>query len=105
MSHRTPAGVRFLPPHEPLLQLRDRETLVPDKSLHRKLWRSVGNPGILLVSGKAVAAWRSRKAGKRMNITIEQFETIPQALRPEIEAEAATLAPFSRCASVKVEYM
>jgi hypothetical protein len=40
-----------------------------------------------------------------MNFPIEQFATIPQALRPEIGAEAATLAPFSGCASVKVEYM
>jgi hypothetical protein len=104
MSPRTPAGVRFLPPHEPLLQMRDRETLVPDKSWHRKLWRTVGNPGILLAEGNAVAAWRSRKSGKRMDITIEQFETIPQALRPEIEAEAATLAPYGGCVSVRVEY-
>jgi hypothetical protein len=49
-------GIRFMPPHEPLLQMRDRETLIPDKSLHRKLWRSVGNPGILLADGNAVAS-------------------------------------------------
>ncbi|HEY3274547.1 MAG TPA: winged helix DNA-binding domain-containing protein [Methanocella sp.] len=103
-SPRPAAGVRFLPPHEPLLQMRDRETLIPDKSLHRKLWRSVGNPGILLADGKAVAAWRSRKSGKRMDLTIEQFSTIPQEMRPDIEAEAATLAPFSGCVSVRVEY-
>jgi DNA glycosylase AlkZ-like len=97
-------GIRFLPPHEPLLQLRDRETLVPDKSLHRKLWRTVGNPGVLLADGNAVASWRSRKNGKRMNITIEQFDGISDEKRPEIEAEAATLAPFNGCTSVKVEY-
>jgi hypothetical protein len=104
---RPPAatGVRFLPPHEPLLQMRDRETLVPDKSWHRKLWRAVGNPGIVLVDGQAVAAWRSRKSGKRMNVTIEQFAAIPQKMRREIDDEATTLAPYSSCTSVKVEYM
>ncbi len=84
--------------------MRDRETLIPDKSLHRKLWRSVGNPGILLADGKAAAAWRSRKSGKRMDIMIEQFAVITPEMRPMIEAEAATLAPFSGCTSVKVEY-
>ena len=98
------AGVRFLPPHEPLLQMRDRGTLVPDVSWHRKLWRAAGNPGVLLVDGQAVAAWRSRKSGKKMSIVIEQFEAVPQEKRPEIEAEAATLAPYSGCTSVKVEY-
>jgi hypothetical protein len=29
-----------------------------------------------------------------MNITVEQFSTIQQELRPEIKAEAITLAPL-----------
>jgi hypothetical protein len=97
-SPRPARGVRFLPPHKPLLQLRDRETLVPDKSLHRQLWRTVGNPGVLLVDGSAAAAWRSRKNGRRMNIIIEQFDEIPDKRRPEIEAEATALAPYNGCA-------
>jgi hypothetical protein len=103
-SPRAAEGVRFLPPHEPLLQMRDRETLVPDRSWHRKLWRSVGNPGIVLVDGEAAAAWRSRKSGRQMNIAIEPFDTIPQEKRPDIESEAATLAPYSGCVSVKVQH-
>ncbi len=104
MSSRTPAGVRFLPPHEPLLQMRDRDTIVPDKSWHRKLWRTVGNPGIVLVDGMATAAWRSRKSGRRMSIAIEPFDLFPHEKRQEIEAEAAMLAPYSGCTSVMVEY-
>ncbi len=97
-------GVRFLPPHEPLLQMRDRATLIPDKSLHRKLWRAVGNPGVVLVDGEPVAAWRSQKHGKRMDVTVEAFAGIPQKMRPEIEAEAATLAPYRGCSSGIVRY-
>jgi hypothetical protein len=103
-SPRAATGVRFLPPHEPLLQMRDRETFIPDKSLHRKLWRSVGNPGIVLADGNPVAAWRSRKSGRQMNITVEEFVAIPREIIPMIEAEAATLAPYSGCTSVKAEY-
>ncbi|OPY28471.1 MAG: hypothetical protein A4E28_01528 [Methanocella sp. PtaU1.Bin125] len=98
------SGVRFLPPHEPLLQMRDRATLVPDQSLHRKLWRAVGNPGLLLVDGEAVAAWRSQKNGRTMNLAIETFADIPGNRRPEIAAEAATLAPYRGCSSVNVRY-
>ncbi len=97
-------GVRFLPPHEPLLQMRDRTTLIPDKSLHRKLWRAVGNPGIVLVDGKPAAAWRSQKKGRVMNVTVETFADISQKKRPEIEAEAVTLAPYRGCSSVKIQY-
>lgn len=97
-------GVRFLPPHEPLLQMRDRATLVPDKSLHKKLWRTIGNPGIVLVDGEAVAAWRSQKKGKTMNVTVEAFADVPQKSRKKIEAEAKTLAPFKGCTSAKVVF-
>lgn len=97
-------GVRFLPPHEPLLQLRDRGTLVPDAALHCKLWRTVGNPGVLLVDGSAVAAWRSRKSGKRMTISVEPFAAIPQKMRREIASEAELLGPHSGCTSVIVKY-
>jgi len=35
----TPSGVRLLPPHDPYLLQRDRETLLPDKTLHRRVWQ------------------------------------------------------------------
>lgn len=97
-------GVRFLPPHEPLLQMRDRETLIPDKKLHRHIWRPVGNPGVVLAGGQAVAAWRSQKKGKQLNVQAELFEPAPASALRAIEAEAQSLAPFSKCTSVRVEF-
>lgn len=105
---RSPAaatGVRFLPPHEPLLQMRDRTTLIPDRSLHRKLWRFVGNPGILLADGAPVASWRSQKKGTTMNVTLEAFADIPMKKRLEIEAEARTIASFKGSRSARVEFV
>lgn len=101
---REPQGARFLPPHDPYLQMRDRATLIPDKRLHRLIWRAVGNPGIVLYKGRPVAMWRPQKKGKTLGISIEQFAPLAQAGRSDIEAEATTLPPFKGCTKADVRF-
>ena len=104
MTPPKPIGIRFLPPHDPYLQLRDRETLIPEKALQRQLWRSLGNPGVVLVNGRAAAMWRPRKSGARLELGIQFFTSSTLQDRAKIEAEALTLAPFRGCSSVVVKF-
>lgn len=97
-----PSGVRFLPAHDPYLQLRDRTTLIPAKALHGRVWRSAGNPGVVLADGQVVGIWQSQKRGKRLDVTVELFAPVPRRCVSEIEAEAATLAPVRGCASAEI---
>ena len=102
------SGVRFLPPHDPYLALRDRATLVPDKALQRSMWLYSGNPGALLVNGRLAAMWRPQKQGKRLKLTITWLAPGAGELSParsEIEAEALALAPFKGCAGVEIAYL
>jgi len=85
--------------------LRDRATLIPDTALHRHLWRSSGNPGVVLVDGRFVATWRPQKRGRRLTLAVEAFASIPHRIRSQIEAEAATLAPFRDCTTVEVAFV
>lgn len=103
-SATMPHGVRLLPPHDPYLQVRDRATLVPDRDLHRHLWRASGNPGVVLVDGECVGAWRPRKQGRRLHLVIERFAWVPKRTRRAVEAEAATLAPFKGCDAAVVDW-
>ncbi len=97
-------GVRLLPPYDSYLDQRDRETLLPDKALHRRFWRSLGNPGVVLVDGYIAGLWRPRKQGKRLAVTVETLTPVSQQVRTEIEAEAALLAPYRGCTSVGVTF-
>jgi hypothetical protein len=97
-------GIRFLPPHDPYLQQRDRLTLLPDKKRHPRLWRHVGNPGALLIDGQLVATWRPQKTGKRLRLTVETLARIQKKAHSDIEAEAEALAAFRECDSVEVQY-
>ena len=100
-----PRGIRFLPPHDPYLQLRDRSTLIPERALQRRVWQSVGNPGIVLVDGQCVAMWRSHKKGKRMHVAVELIAPVSHGVQTQVEAEAATLAPFRACTSTEVQFV
>ena len=97
-------GVRLLPPHDPYLLGRDRETLVVDTATRRQIWRAAGNPGVLLVDGEAAGMWRSRKQGKRLQLTVTPLRALSAGAREVIEAEVGLLAPFRGAEEIAVTY-
>ncbi|MGP4099755.1 winged helix DNA-binding domain-containing protein [Nonomuraea sp. KM90] len=84
--------VRMLPPHDPYLQARDRERLLPDRTSHRRVWRTSGNPGVILVDGEIRAGWRPLTRSRRLAITVEPLGRIARAHRGPIEEEATRIA-------------
>lgn len=99
-----PSGIRLLPPHDAYLQMRDRATLIPDKSVQRKVWKTVGNPGVVLADGRFSGTWCARKHGKRLSVTVELFTHITKSTLSDIEVEAEMLLPFKQCSSVEVVF-
>ena len=84
-------GVRLLPNLDPLHAGRDRELLVPDAGLRKRVWTSLGGPGIVLAGGAVAGLWRPAKKGKRLLVTVEALGDLP---RDELAEEAERLAPF-----------
>jgi hypothetical protein len=96
--------VRLLPPHDPLLMLRDRETLVPAVQ-HGRIWRSMHSPGIVLADGAPVATWKARKSGGKLSVTVEALASpVGPRLRDAIAEEAAHVAPLRECASAELAF-
>lgn len=93
------AGVRLLAPGDPVLLGRDREALLPDPALRKKVWAASGGAGIVLVDGSPAALWRARKQGKRLDVAVEAFAKVPQRA---LQAEAERLAPHRGCTGVEV---
>jgi hypothetical protein len=77
-------GVRLLGPGDPLLTARDKEHLIPDKELRKKVWRPVGSPGVVLHDGVPAGTWRARKQGRKLGIETEWFGE-PVDIREEAE--------------------
>jgi hypothetical protein len=97
-------GVRLLPAMDPLLQARDRDVLVPQRTLQKEVWRVLGNPGVLLLDGEIAGVWRARMAGKRVEITLTPFGTVPAKSRRAVQEEAAVVARARGAAEATVSY-
>jgi winged helix DNA-binding protein len=87
------SGVRLVPPMDALLQARDRDLLVPDRKQQKEVWRTLGNPGALLVDGEIVGVWRAKMAGrKRVDLTVTPFGSLSAKTKKAVDAEAAHVA-------------
>ncbi|TMF61817.1 MAG: winged helix DNA-binding domain-containing protein [Chloroflexi bacterium] len=93
---RANPDVRLLPAFDTyLLGYRNRELMVPQTSLRRRLQRGGGwlHPAVI-VDGRAIAAWRLAGAGRKPEVLLEPFEKLSGAVHAGIEAEAGDLGRF-----------
>ncbi len=103
-STGAPKGIHLIPPMDPFLGLSDRETLIEDKSLHSRVWRMIGNPGVLLVDGEIAALWKSQKKGKLLRFSFEAGSRVTRPLRLRAEQEAERIGGFRDCDRVSFEW-
>ena len=82
----------LLGPHDPYLDLRDRELILPDKKRQRAVWRTVANPGVILRGGCAAGIWKARTAGRGLELTLCPWQELAEAYA------AFRLMPLKRCA-------
>ena len=99
------SGARLLPAGDPFLAQRDRATLLPDKAHQRAVWRPVGSPGLVLMTGRPVGTWRAKKARGRLCVTIDLFASLGERQRTAVEHAASLVAPFRGCDEAEVEYV
>jgi hypothetical protein len=87
-------GVRLLPNRDPLNAAQDREVLVPDAALRRRIWTAIGGPGSVLVDGEVAGLWRAAGKGRKLLVTVEPLGKLTTATKNELAAEVERLAPF-----------
>jgi hypothetical protein len=102
-SAPAPDIVRLLGPFDPYLQARDRDLIVPDKSVHKVLWPVLGRPGVLFVGGEVVGTWRTKTSGSKIAITVDGFAPLPPKVWKQVEAEAERVAAARGASDVTVK--
>jgi Winged helix DNA-binding domain len=77
-----------------LLGWRGRDLVLDPRSARRIQAGGWVHPA-LVVDGSVAGTWRARRAGGRLDITVEPFSgRLPRGTRPALEAEAADLGRF-----------
>ena len=89
-----PSGLRLLGAHDPYLDLRDREVILENKTLQRRVWRTVANPGAVLEDGRVVGIWKSKTDRDRLEIRAELWESLPGSRVRQIQDWAERYAGF-----------
>lgn len=100
-SAAMPSGVRLLPPRDPYTQLRDRHTVV-DPDRQRAIWKTIGEPGAVLVDGEIAGSWRPHKGGRKLTLTISTFGPVTGRNSRLLQEEAEQLAPLRGASAVDV---
>ena len=86
--------IRLLGPHDPYLDARDRELLLPDAAQRRQIWKTVSNPGVILKDGKIAGHWAAKSQVHRMSATYSLFEPCSTAQIAAIHREIEAYASF-----------
>jgi hypothetical protein len=89
-----PRGVRLLPYFDAYaVGSYPRELVFPGRAAERALAGSqAGNFPVLLVEGVVAGVWHQRRAGKRIEITVEPLVELTPPHRAELDAQAAIAA-------------
>lgn len=94
-----PGGVRLLANLDPLNAGRDRELLVPDAAVRKRIWTTLGGPGTVLSGSEVAGLWRAAKKGRKLVVTVEALGTLTKTVKEQLAAEAERLAPFRGASS------
>jgi hypothetical protein len=91
-----PAGVCLLPPNDPYLLTRDRETIVPDPALRKLVWPASGSPGVVVADGEIVGIWRAQKKNTTLHMQVSTLRPLAKStarlLQEEYELQSLSRA-------------
>ena len=86
-------GVRLLGGYDPWVTMPDRDALTGgDKALRKRMFPSIGRPGVVLVDGVMAGLWKGRKQGKRLEVGVEWL-----GAEADVTEEAAAMAVLRGC--------
>ena len=94
LAHPCGPQERLLGPHDPYLDTRDRDVLLPDKALQKLVWRTVGNPGAVVLDGRISGVWTARTVRDRLELSVTAWQAFSARQQSMLEIRAQEYAAF-----------
>lgn len=94
--------VRLIAPGDPLLQARDRGTLLPEHAAQQIVWKNLAPRGLVLTGTDVAAIARIQKQRNTLRITLDATGRVAAPVRNALEAEAEFLARARGCREAQV---
>lgn len=80
--------------HDPYLDMRDRDVILDQRPLHKSVWKTVANPGVILRDGRIVGIWKAKTLTENMEISITLWESLSAAEQRRLADLAEEYAAF-----------
>lgn len=90
----TEEALLLLGPHDPYLDIRDRAILLEDTAAQLQVWRTVGNPGVVLKGGKIIGIWKTRTQREKLSVTTTLWQPLSIPEQRELEKQLEGYAIF-----------
>lgn len=90
----TEEALLLLGPHDPYLDIRDRAILLEGTAAQRQVWRTVGNPGVILKGGKIIGIWKTRIQREKLSVTTTLWQPLSTPEQRELERQMEGYASF-----------
>jgi len=99
-----PTGVWLLPYFDAFaVGFQPREVLYPGHAAGRALNRGqAGNYPVVLVDGVVAGVWHQRRSGRRVVVTVELLDRLPQARRSELEDAVTRIGEVLEASSTEL---
>ena len=80
--------------HDPYLDIRDRSVILEHLPLHKTVWKTVSNPGVVLKCGRIAGIWKTKTTGGKLKISIQLFEPLSDCEKRTLKSLAEEYAAF-----------
>ena len=71
-----------------------RDVLLPDKALQKLVWRTVGNPGAVVLDGRISGVWTARTVRDRLELSVTAWQAFSARQQSMLEIRAQEYAAF-----------
>lgn len=93
-TEENPEGLLLLGAHDPYLDIRDRPVILEQKTLHKTVWKTVANPGVVLKGGRVAGVWKAKTAAGKLRLSIQLFEALSESESKQLKSLAGEYAAF-----------
>ena len=80
--------------HDPYLDIRDRSVILEQQSLHKTVWKTVANPGVILKCGRIAGIWKTKTTAGKLERSVQLFEPLSDYEKKVLKSLAEEYAAF-----------
>jgi hypothetical protein len=103
-AHADEQSVRLIAPGDPMLQARDRDTLIPNKARQAVVWKNLSPRAVVLLGAEIAAIPKIQRRKTALHVDVQALRKLDASAQAKLEQEATRLAYAHGSSEVQIEW-